>query len=111
MKLWPVFTALTLIYISLTGEAVGGKWAATYHDFLPERELLDSDDLGSEFNLLYTRKFGEQYSVGAKYGDHSAGSVLIGKVDTCKLWLWVSAKRSSAKSRGAELRSDLLSAQ
>jgi len=47
-----------------------------------------SDDLGSEINLLYTRKFGKGFSGGIKYADYSAGDAGFNRVDTQRAWLW-----------------------
>ena len=50
------------------------------------------DDLGTEINAVYAKKFAKKYSAGIKYAAYSAGDSTAGKVDTDKVWLWVGAK-------------------
>lgn len=71
---------------SLSGKALGGKWVIAYHDFEADDASATVDDLGSEWDLLFAKKFGKHYNAGIKYADYSAGDI---KVDTEKLWLWV----------------------
>lgn len=80
------------IYLTVSGKAVGGKWSATYHDFSSDVSAADGDDLGDEIDLIYSRKFGDHYYAGIKYGDYSAGASSFGKVDTSKFWIWAGAK-------------------
>ncbi|MFT6407977.1 MAG: hypothetical protein ACJAQ6_001393 [Arenicella sp.] len=80
------------IYFSLSGKLAGGKWSAIYHDFSTDVATAGDDDLGDEIDLLYSRKFGDNYYAGAKYGDYSAGDAAFSKVDTSKFWLWAGAK-------------------
>lgn len=80
------------LYLTVSGKLAGGKWAATYHDFSADVAASDGDDLGDEINLIYSKKFGEHYYAGAKYGDYSAGASSFNKVDTNKLWIWAGAK-------------------
>ncbi len=79
-------------YLTLSGKAAGGKWVATYHDFSSDTSLNGASDLGSELNLLYTRKLGDGFSGGLKFADYDAGDSVFGKVDTRKAWAWVSYK-------------------
>ena len=79
-------------YLTLSGKAAGGKWVATYHDFSSDVSLNGESDLGSEINLLYTRKLGEGFSGGLKFADYDAGDSAFGRVDTQKAWAWVSYK-------------------
>jgi len=76
------------LYAGLWGTAFGGNWVAVYHDFSSDENLNGSDDLGSEINLLYTRKFGKGFSGGIKYADYSAGDAGFNRVDTQRAWLW-----------------------
>ena len=76
------------IYISAGGKLGGGKWAVIYHDFAADHSTATVDDMGSEFDILYARKFGKNYNGGVKYARYSAGDVAAGKVDTDKLWVW-----------------------
>ena len=72
--------------VTLTGKVAGGKWLVSYHDFSADESSADIDDLGSEIDLLYAKKFGKHYNSGIKYAVYSAGDI---KVDTDKLWAWV----------------------
>ncbi len=80
------------LYVTVAGKALGGKWAATYHDFSTDEALAGQDDIGDEINLVYTRKFGDDFSGGIKFADYNAGASAFGKVDTKKAWLWAGYK-------------------
>ncbi|MGB0956352.1 MAG: alginate export family protein [Panacagrimonas sp.] len=73
-------------YISVGGKLAGGKWLLAYHDFSADDASPAVDDLGSEINALYARKFAYGFSGGIKYAAYRAGDT---KVDTDKLWAWV----------------------
>jgi len=79
------------LYVKFIGKAFGGKWLVAYHDFSADDGTPTVDDLGSEVNLQYTRKFAEHYRFGIKYANYSAGDADAGKVDTDRAWLWVGA--------------------
>eukprot|EP00494_Astrolonche_serrata_P005641 UN05658 len=79
-------------YVSLNGKAYGGKWLFAYHSFDANDSANGVDDLGTELNVQYVKPINKTYAVGAKYADYSAGDSAAGKVDTQKLWVWVSAK-------------------
>ena len=79
------------LYVKFIGKAFGGKWLVAYHDFSADDGTPTVDDLGSEVNLQYTRKFAEHYRFGIKYANYSAGDANAGKVDTDRAWLWVGA--------------------
>ncbi len=76
------------VYLSLSGKLAGGKWVAVYHDFSSDIVVDGNSDLGDEINLLYTRKFTDQFSGGLKYADYSAGDQAFNRVDTERLWVW-----------------------
>ncbi|MFT5719528.1 MAG: hypothetical protein ACJAWS_001020 [Oleiphilaceae bacterium] len=80
------------LYISVSGKLAGGKVVVAYHDFSADDSSSATDDLGSEIDILYARKFGKNYSAGLKYGAYSAGDDASGKVDTDKVWFWLGAK-------------------
>jgi len=80
---------LTDIYAKAVTKVYGVKLLAMYHDF---STVEDSDDAGSEINLLAAKKFTKNYSAGIKYANYSAGDDSVGKVDTDKLWVWAEAK-------------------
>jgi hypothetical protein len=80
------------LYVSVSGKLAGGKVVVAYHDFSADDSSSAADDLGSEIDILYARKFGKNYSAGLKYGAYSAGDDASGKVDTDKVWFWLGAK-------------------
>jgi len=79
-------------YVSLNGKAFDGKWLVAYHSFDANEQSNGVDDLGSELNVQYVKPINKQYAVGVKYADYSAGDTAANKVDTQKLWVWMSAK-------------------
>jgi hypothetical protein len=80
------------LYASISGKAFGGGWTVTIHDYSADESTDTVDDLGSEINAVYAKKFAKNYKAGLKYAAYSAGDSTAGKVDTDKIWLWVSAK-------------------
>lgn len=76
-------------YVSLGGKMAGGGWTIAYHDFEADESTAAVDDLGSELNVSYVKKFAKNYVAGIKYAAYSAGDI---KVDADKLWVWVGAK-------------------
>ena len=75
--------------VTLAGKLAGGGWTVVYHDFEADEVSESVDDLGSEIDISYARKYGKHYSAGIKYAAYSGES---GRVDADKLWLWVGAK-------------------
>ena len=73
-------------YAKVAGKVAGIKLAAIYHDFSSDE---DSDDLGSEINLLAAKKFDDNFSAGIKFAQYSEGDT---GTDTDKLWVWAEAK-------------------
>ena len=80
------------LYASLSGKAFGGGWTVALHDFSADESTESVDDLGSEINAIYAKKFAKNYTAGIKYSAYSAGDAASGKVDTDKVWVWVNAK-------------------
>jgi hypothetical protein len=80
------------LYASISGKAFGGGWTVAIHDFSADEATKNVDDLGTELNAVYTKKFAKKYSAGIKYAAYSAGDSTAGKVDTDKVWLWIGAK-------------------
>jgi hypothetical protein len=76
------------VSLTLSGTAGGGGWAVIYHDFSADNATATVDDLGSEIDFQYTRKYGKYFSAGIKYAAYSAGDI---NVDADKLWLWAGA--------------------
>jgi hypothetical protein len=75
--------------ITFAGKVLGGGWKVVYHNFEADNASDTIDDLGTELNLSYVKKYGKHYSAGIKYAAYSAGDI---KVDADKLWVWIGAK-------------------
>ncbi|WP_077343220.1 alginate export family protein [Pseudocolwellia agarivorans] len=76
------------VYVTLAAKILGGGLTVTYHDFSAEE---GSADLGSEIDAVYAKGFAKHYKAGVKIASYSAGDAGTGKVDTDKIWLFVSA--------------------
>ena len=71
----------------------GGKFTLAYHDFSADDAASgDSDDLGSEIDVRYTRDFGKHVYTGIKYADYSDGSSSASPADTERFWIWAGLK-------------------
>lgn len=77
------------VYAKVVGKVAGIKLVATYHDFNSDK---GGDNLGSEIDLLASKKFNDNISAGIKYANYSAGDDTYAYVDTEKLWLFTEAK-------------------
>jgi hypothetical protein len=75
-------------YVSLGGKLAGGGWGVAFHKFEADESTAEVDDLGSELNASYVKKFGKNYVAGIKYASYSAGDI---KVDADKIWVWLGA--------------------
>ncbi|WP_394223666.1 alginate export family protein [Alteromonas gracilis] len=75
--------------VSLSGGLAGGKWLLAYHDFSADESSNGIDDLGSEINAQYTKKFAGKYNFGIKYGTYDSGDT---KVDTNRFWMWIGTR-------------------
>lgn len=73
------------VYASAATKLGGGELVLVYHDYSADESSPSVDDMGNEINLVYAKKFANNYSAGIKYASYSAGDV---NVDTDKLWLW-----------------------
>jgi hypothetical protein len=80
------------LYASVGGKVAGGKWALIYHKFDTDEASPTIEDLGSEINAVYTKTLTKNYSAGIKLASYSAGDLASGKVDTDKVWFWLTAK-------------------
>jgi hypothetical protein len=67
------------------GPITGFTAAAWYHDFDAER---GGQSLGSEIDLEAAAKFGDHFTVGAKYADYDGDGGFAGRQ---KIWLYVDA--------------------
>lgn len=76
-------------YISVATKAGPVKLVAVYHDY---EGVDESDDLGSEINLLAAGKINKTFSAGIKYASFSEGDVAPALNDTEKFWAWIGAK-------------------
>lgn len=79
------------VYISAGGKVGGGKWKIVYHDYSADVASPTVNDLGSELDLAYVYPFAKRYKAGIKYAAYSAGDLAASKVDTDKLWIWMTA--------------------
>lgn len=70
----------------LLGGLVGGKWFLVYYDFSVDDSSNGVDDLGSEINVQYMKKFVGKYNFGIKYGIYDVGDI---KVDINCFWMWI----------------------
>jgi len=77
------------IYASISTKVLGGGLTVAYHDFSSDE---GSVDFGSEIDAVYAKGFAKNYKAGIKLASYSAGDADSGKVDTDKVWLFVSAK-------------------
>ncbi len=77
------------IYATVSTKVLGGNLSVTYHDFSSD---VDSVDLGSEIDAVYAKGFAKNYKAGVKLASYSAGDTGSGKVDTDKIWVFVTAK-------------------
>jgi hypothetical protein len=75
-------------YLNLSGKAGNINWSLIYHDYNADDSTSTVDDLGSEFDLQFVYPISENYEMGMKYANYSAGDVAAGKPDTDKFWLW-----------------------
>jgi hypothetical protein len=73
------------IYVSVGAKVAGVKLLGVYHMFAPDT---GSGDYGDEIDLLAAKKFGDNYTLLAKYASFSHDSAsALSTVDTDKLWL------------------------
>lgn len=74
------------LYVSLGGKVWGGAWLVRYHDFNAESASETLDELGSELELQYTKKFKNGIYSGIKASFYSADDFAV---DEDAVWLWV----------------------
>lgn len=77
------------VYATISTKILGGGLTVTYHDFSSDE---GSVDFGSEIDAVYAKGFAKNYKAGIKLASYSAGDANSGKVDTDKVWVFVSAK-------------------
>lgn len=73
-------------YVALNSTWLGVKGDFVYHDF---RADTGGATYGSEFDLMLTKKFGDNYILQAKYANYGADEF---KADVQKLWLQFTVK-------------------
>jgi hypothetical protein len=71
--------------LTVGGTVTGVKLEGVYHDFSADN---GGANYGTEIDLLAVKKFGDHYTLGAKYANYSADSYAV---DTRKYWVWVQA--------------------
>ncbi len=81
-------TGLVDTYIKVSGTVSGVKLLGVFHDYTADESTPVLDDLGSEINLIATKKLANGMDVGAKLAAYSADD--FGS-DTNKAWIWTQA--------------------
>lgn len=76
-------------YVSLNGKLGNASWILAYHEFSADAPGTSADDFGSEIDIQLTRSFKNHVGLGLKYAAYDAGDSAAGKVDTDKLWAWL----------------------
>ena len=79
-------------YVSANTKLAGINLGAVYHDYRADVTTATINNLGSEWNLVASKTFDKNYTLGLKYADYSRGDVAAGYVDTKKTWLWGEVK-------------------
>lgn len=77
------------IYVSVGGKLAGGSWKIVAHDFSADESSATVDHLGSEIDAVYTKAINKTFKAGIKYAAYNA---IDYKVDTDKVWVWLTAK-------------------
>jgi len=82
-------------YVSANTKLAGIGLGAVYHDYTADKTStagLTSSKLGNEWNLIATKVFDKNYTLGLKYADYKAkgttGTTFATNVNTKKTWLW-----------------------
>ena len=76
-------------YAKAVTKVQGIKLLAMTHSYKADE---GSTDFGSEVNFLAAKKLSKHFSTGIKVARYKQGDADSGKVDTDKMWLWLSAK-------------------
>jgi hypothetical protein len=83
------------VYVSAEGKLGGFNLGAIFHDYRADNTtaVLKSDKLGTEWNLVASKVFSKNYTMGLKYARYNASGTPAttfgaGNVDTEKAWLW-----------------------
>ncbi|MDD5384828.1 MAG: alginate export family protein [Gallionella sp.] len=79
-------------YVSANTKLAGIGLGAVYHDYRTDKTTttLTKTNLGKEWNLVASKTFDKNYTIGLKYADFKAGTnnAVAANVDTKKTWLW-----------------------
>jgi len=86
-------------YISANTKLAGINLGAVYHDYRADKTAgaATASKLGDEWNLVVSKSFDKNYTLGLKYADYkakgtatsaAAGDSFTGNVNTKKTWLW-----------------------
>ncbi|MFL0807124.1 MAG: alginate export family protein [Oceanobacter sp.] len=76
-------------YLKAVTKVEGIKLLAMYHTYKADE---GSTDYGDEMNFLAAKKLNKHLSTGIKVARYTQGDADSKKVDTNKMWLWLSAK-------------------
>lgn len=86
-------------YVSANTKLAGIGLGAVYHDYRADKTAgaFTSSGIGNEWNLVASKTFEKNYTIGLKYADYkakgtatsaAAGNTFTGNVNTKKTWLW-----------------------
>lgn len=82
-------------YVSANTKLAGINLGAVYHDYRADHTtaVLSSSSFGDEWDLVATKVFDKNYTIGLKYADYKAKGTPVttfgaGNVNTAKTWLW-----------------------
>jgi len=81
-------------YVSANTKLAGINLGAVYHDYRADKTTttLTSSSIGNEWNLVATKVFDKNYTIGLKYADYTAkgttATTFATNVNTQKTWLW-----------------------
>lgn len=81
-------------YVSANAKLAGINLGAVYHDYRADKTTgaFTSSSIGDEWNLVATKVFDKNYTIGLKYADYkakgTAATTFAANVNTQKTWLW-----------------------
>ncbi|MBI5435966.1 MAG: alginate export family protein [Nitrosomonadales bacterium] len=84
-------------YVSAGTKLAGFNLEAVYHDYRADKTtVIQISNFGTEWNLMATKAFGKNYTIGLKYADYKAKGIaattFATNVNTKKTWLWCEFK-------------------
>lgn len=81
-------------YVSANTKLAGINLGAVYHDYRADKTTatLTSSSIGNEWDIVATKVFDKNYTIGLKYADYQAkgttATTFAANVNTKKTWLW-----------------------